>query len=85
MAEQRIGQVTHFYNRISVAVLILSDIIRLGDTIHIVGRSTDFQQEITSLQINHRAVPEAWPGQEIALKVDERVRRGDTVFKVLDT
>jgi putative protease len=85
MAEQRIGQVTHFYNRISVAVLVLSDAIHLGDTVHIVGRSTDFLQEVSSLQINHQAVSEAWPGQEIALKVEDRVRRGDTVFRVLDT
>ena len=82
MSELAIGRVTHYYGRISVAVLALTVPIHLGDTVRIVGRGTDFQQEVTSLQIDHTAVASAGPGQEVAMKVDEPVRRRDTVFKV---
>jgi len=83
MSEVPIGRVTHFYGKISVAVLDLKDTIRLGDTVHILGRSTDFQQEVASLQIEHQAISEARPGQEVALKVDYPVRRRDSVFRVV--
>jgi len=84
MAGIRIGQVTHYYNHLSVAVLALTDVIRVGDTVHILGHSTDFKQEVTSLQIEHQSVTEAGPGQEIALKVIQRVHPHDAVFKVTD-
>lgn len=83
MSEVPIGRVTHFYGKISVAVLSLKDTIRLGDTVHFLGRSTDFQQEVSSLQIEHQAISEAKPGQEVALKVDYPVRRSDAIFKVV--
>jgi translation elongation factor EF-1alpha len=83
MSEVPIGRVTHYYGKISVAVLNLTDAIRLGDTVHILGRTTDFQQEVGSLQIEHQAISEAKPGQEVALKVDYPVRRRDSVFKVV--
>jgi hypothetical protein len=84
MSEKALGKVTHYYGRISVAVLELSGALGLGDTVRIVGRGTDFQQEVVSLQIDHQAVPAVGPGQEVALKVDERVRKGDAVFKVAE-
>jgi putative protease len=84
MSEKAIGKVTHFYGRIGVAVLDLSETINLGDRVRIVGRSTDLQQEVASLQIEHEAISSAGPGQEVALKVDDRVRKGDTVFKVTE-
>jgi hypothetical protein len=83
MSEVPIGRVTHYYGKISVAVLALTDTIRLGDTVHILGRSTDFQQEVSSLQIEHQAISEAKPRREVALKVDYPVRRRDSVFKVV--
>lgn len=82
MPGTHIGEVTHFFNKISVAVLSLTDTIRLGDTVHFVGHSTDFRQEVTSLQIEHEAVEEAGPGQEVALKVDQRVHVRDKVYKL---
>ena len=82
MSEKAIGKVTHFYGRISVAVLELGETLCQGDIIRIVGRGTDFQQEVVSLQIDHQPVPSVGPDQEVALKVEERVRKGDTVFKV---
>ena len=82
MSEIAIGRVTHYYGRIGVAVLALTEPIHLGDTVRIVGRGTDFQQEVTSLQIVHAAVASARPGQEVAMKVEEPVRKRDAVFKV---
>ena len=68
-----------------MAVIQLSDTIRLGDTIHILGRTTDFRQVITSMQIEHQAIEEAEPGSEIAVKVVRRVRRRDKVFKLIES
>jgi hypothetical protein len=82
--EQRIGRVTHFYNRICVAVLDLSDRLEVGDVIHIRGRSTDFTQEVKSLEIEHEKVQSVGPGAEVALEVLKRVRRNDAVYKVIE-
>ena len=82
MSGIRVGEVTHFYDRISVAVIALTDTIRVGDTLHIFGHATDLQQTVTSLQIEHQAVTEAGSGQEVALKVTQRVRPHDAVFKL---
>ena len=76
----RIGEVIHFYNRIQVAVLRLSEPIKLGDKLHFLGAHTDFLQEICSMQIEHQPIEEAEAGSEVAVKVDQRVRRGDSVF-----
>ena len=82
MSGIRIGQVTHYYDHLSVAVLALTEVIRVGDTVHFLGHSTDFQQEVTSLQIEHQPVTEAGPGQNVALKVAQRVHPHDAVFKI---
>ena len=84
MEGKRIGEITHFYNNISVAVINLKGTIRVGDTIHILGRTTDFRQKVTSMQIEHEAIEEAGPGSEIAMKVVRRVRRRDKVFKLIE-
>ena len=77
-----IGNVTHYYNRIGVAVLELTETIRVGDMVHIRGYTTDFRQQVTSLQIELQTVEEAHPGQDVAMKVDARVRRDDKVYKI---
>lgn len=82
MESIRIGEITHYYNQINVAVIYLSGTIRIGDDIHILGRTTDYRQNVTSLQIEHQSIEEASPSQEVALKVTRRVRRGDKVFKL---
>lgn len=81
MSGMRIGQVTHYYDRLKVAVLALTDVIRVEDYVHIVGHKTDFHQKVTSLQINHQSVHEAQPGQDVALKVSKRVRPHDVVYR----
>lgn len=80
----RIGDVTHFYNKLSVAVLALTDSIKIGDTVHIFGRTTDLRQVVNSLQIEHQAVDQAGPEQEVALKVNRRVRKGDKVYRLVE-
>jgi putative protease len=82
MSENRVGKVTHYFDRISVAVLELTDKLRVGDMIHFLGHSTDFKQEISSLQIEHQNVDEGKPGQDVALKVSQKVHPNDAVFKV---
>ena len=81
MDELLLGEVSHYFNRIGVAALSLSDTVHVGDKVHIVGYTTDFNQEVISLQIEHLAVEEATPGQDVAMQVDQRVRHGDKVYK----
>ena len=80
MSGTLIGTVTHYYDRISVAVISLQGTIKVGDTVHIFGRFTDFQQEVQSMQIEHQPIHQAQHGQEVALKVIRRVRPRDKVY-----
>ena len=80
--ETHIGRVTHFFNHIFVAVLSLTGELKIGDVVHIFGHSTDFVQQIKSMEIDHCPVNTVGPGQEAALKVLKPVRRGDAVLKV---
>ena len=77
----KIGEVTHFFSNINVAVIELSGAINVGDEILIIGATSDFSQRVESMQIEHEQVNEAKPGDDIGLKVIERVRKGDEVFK----
>lgn len=76
----RIGEVTHFFGKINVAVVKLTKKLKVGDTIHFLGRNTDFEQEVTSMQIEHEAITAAEDGSEVAIKTIQGVRRGDSVF-----
>lgn len=84
MAEEGklVGKVVHFYNRISVAVVELYDTLSLGDKIVIRGKRTNFEQTVDSMEIEHQKVERAEAGQKVGLKVIERVREGDFVYKV---
>lgn len=83
MSEVFLGQVTHFYSKICVAALSLSDTIAIGDQIRIRGRTTDLEQKVRSLQIDHQPVTQAGPEDDVALEVLKQVRRNDKVFKVI--
>jgi len=78
-----IGHVTHFFSKISVAVIELCAPLAVGDTILIKGPTTDFEQVVESMQIEHKNVQRAEAGQSIGLKVVQRVREKDTVYKKL--
>ena len=80
--ESCIGVVTHYYNHIGVAVLSLSDTLKLNDMVHFLGYSTDFYKKVSSMEVEHHKVLSADPGTEVALKVDEVVRRGDEIYLV---
>jgi translation elongation factor EF-1alpha len=80
--EIRVGKVTHYFDRISVAVLNLTEELKVGDTIHIHGHLTDFNQRVGSMEIEHQKLESAGPGKEIALKVLEPVKEGDIIYKV---
>jgi translation elongation factor EF-1alpha len=81
---ERIGEVIHFYGKIEVAVLRLSKNLKIGDMVHFLGSHTDFQQEVTSMQIEHDPVDAGKAGDEIAIKVIQRVRKGDAIFLITD-
>lgn len=78
-----VGHVTHFFTRISVAVVELSATLAVGDTILIKGPTTDFEQVVESMQIEHENIERAEAGQSIGLKTEQRVREEDIVYKKL--
>jgi len=80
---ERIGVVTHYFSHLAVAVVKLEAArLRVGDTIHIRGHTTDFKQRVDSLQVNHAPVQEAGPGDDFGLKVRDHAREHDVVYKV---
>ena len=86
LAEERleqIGAIRHYYSKIGVAVIDLTAKIAVGDTIRVKGSTTDFRQKVESMQIEHADVQNASAGQSIGLKVTDKVREGDLVYKVL--
>ena len=78
---EEIGRITHFFSKIDVAVIELKAPLKVGDTIVVKGPTTDFQQVVDSMQIEHKNVQTALAGQSIGLKVIQRVRETDAVFK----
>jgi putative protease len=80
--EKEIGRITHYFNRLGVAVLELTEGLKVGDVVHILGHTTDFTQPVWSLEIEHRKIQAVGPGADVALEVSDRVRRGDRVYRV---
>ncbi len=78
-----VGQVSHFFTKINVAVVELSALLTVGDHIIIKGPTTDFEQVVESMQIEHENVERAEAGQSVGLKVVQRVREKDIVYKKL--
>lgn len=78
-----VGRITHFFSKISVAVIELTAPLAVGDRITIKGPTTDFEQVVESMQIEHKNVQRAEAGQSIGLKVAQRVREKDIVYKKL--
>lgn len=80
---EKIGEVTHYFPHVNAAaVKLLKGGLRVGDQIYIKGHTTDFKENVESIQLDHAAIPEGKKGQEIGLLVKSRVRIGDTVYKV---
>ena len=83
MTEKMIGNVTHYYNHLHVATVRITDgELHLGDMIHIEGHSSDFMQKIGSMELDHKPVEVAKPGEIVGIATDEYVRENDTVYIV---
>ena len=80
--EMQVGKVTHYFSKIEVAVIEVTDgSIKVGDEIHVKGHTSDFKQKVSSMQIEHEKVELAEPGQSIGMKMNEPVRANDLVYK----
>ena len=79
-----VGTIAHFFRRIGVAVVELEKPLLEGDEVRIEGATTNLEQSVRSMEIDHDKVRTAWPGERVALKVKGRVRPGDRIF-VRDT
>ncbi|GBE25202.1 hypothetical protein BMS3Bbin02_01487 [bacterium BMS3Bbin02] len=82
MTEKLVGTVSHYYGKLEVAGIDLSEKLNVGDTVHILGHTSDFTQTVDSIQVEHEAVSSAQPGEPIAIKVNERTRVHDKVLVV---
>jgi len=82
MEKHEIGKVTNYFAKIEVAAIKLTDTLKVGDTISIVGAHTDFEQNVDSIQIERESIDQAGAGQEVGIKVRDRVRGNDIVYKV---
>jgi translation elongation factor EF-Tu-like GTPase len=77
-----VGKVTHYYNNIGVSIIKLSAVLKVGDSIRIIGGEVDFEQVVESIEIEHKKVKTAKVGEVIGLMVGEKVREGYKVYKV---
>ncbi len=84
MPEEVIGNVSDFFAHPVVAGIELTGTLKVGDTIHIKGHTSDMEFTVNSMQIDNANVNEAKAGDSVGIKVGERVRRGDIVYKVTD-
>jgi len=82
MPEEKVGVVKDYFAKISVAGIDITGRLKAGDTIHIKGHTTDFEQVVESMQVEHEQVEEAKAGDAIGIKVIDRCRGGDTVYRV---
>ncbi len=84
MERKKVGEVFHFYGKIGVAAIRLTDsALAIGDTVQIQGPTTNLEQTVDTLQIEHADVPHGEIGQEVGMKVRERVRKKDFVYKLV--
>ncbi|MHC4623553.1 MAG: translation elongation factor-like protein [Planctomycetota bacterium] len=84
MQEEMIGHVSDFFARPVVAAIELTAALKVGDKIHIKGYTTDLELVVDSMQINNAPVQEANAGDPVGVKVSDRVRHGDSVYKVTE-
>ena len=79
---EKVGEVTHYFTKISVAVIEVSSPLKVGDQIAIKGLTTNFEQTLDSMQVEGENIEEANPGDDIGMKVADRVRKGDIVYRL---
>lgn len=81
--EKEIGEVTHYYSHLEVAIVKFNRKVKVGETVHFKGHTSDFTETVNSIQFDHKDIDEAKSGQEVGIKVSEKVRQGDKVFEVV--
>jgi len=79
---EKVGEITHYFTRIGVAVVMLSGALKVGDRIAIKGMTTNYEMMVASIQVKGAEIEEAGTGNNIGMKVDDRVRQGDLVYKL---
>lgn len=79
---KKVGIVTHYYTGIGVGIVKASVPFKVGDSLQFKGATTDFKQSVSEMQFNHETIEQAKKGQEVGIKLDEKVREGDEVFLV---
>ncbi len=84
MQEQMIGKVSDFFARPVVAAMELTAALKVGDKIHFKGQHTDFETIVDSMQVNNINVSEAKQGDSVGIKISQRARKGDSVYKIID-
>jgi putative protease len=84
MEKKEIGRVSHYFGKPSVAAIVLTDALKVGDKISIQGHTTDFETVVESIQIEHDSLEEAKAGDNIGIKVPDKVREHDVVYKVIE-
>jgi len=82
MDEKEIGMVDHFFDKISVGMIKLSDVLKVGDKIRVKGKAADFTQDVSSMQVDRVARTEAKAGDLVSIKVEQKIRKDDKVYRV---
>jgi putative protease len=82
--EKEVGEITHYFDKIGVGIVKLAEPLKVGDRIHIVGGQRDFEQTVSSMQVEHAPVEEAQGGTEVGVKLDSEAKEGDKVYKVIE-
>ena len=80
--EKLIGKITHYFDKLEVAVIKLTGALKVGDEIHVIGGEVDFTQKVKDMQIDHKSVKSAKAKNAIGLKIEEKAREGYRVFKI---
>ena len=79
---KKVGKVIHYYAKIQVGIVKLSSELKLGDMVQFKGKATDFEQKVESMQFDHKDIDVGKKGQELGMKVAEKVKKGDEIFLV---
>jgi len=80
--ETEVGKVVHYYDKVGVAIVELSEKLAVGDTVKLKRGEDEFEQEVTSMQLEHESVESAKKGDAVGIKVDQKTKEGAVVFKV---
>jgi putative protease len=84
MEKKEIGRVSHYFGKPQVAAIVLTDSLKVGDKISFQGHTTDFETVVESIQVEHESLQDASAGDNVGIKVPEKVREHDVVYKIIE-